>query len=183
MKFVELPLKGSFIVESEYFGDNRGLFGRIFCENEFKKMGLSNKIVQINHSRTQKKGAVRGMHYQKPPMAEVKMIKCVNGSVFDVMIDLRKNSNTFLQWHSVQLSAESQKMIYIPEGFAHGFQTLEHDSELIYLHTQFYAPDFEASINCNDPSIGIKWPMEIAEISEKDRKQPYLTDEFEGIEV
>lgn len=182
MKITKLPLKNACLIEPEPVSDHRGQFSRIFCKSELSKiLGHDKEIVQINHSINKKKGALRGMHFQYPPKAEVKIVSCINGAVFDVMIDLRKNSKTFLNWHGEILTKENQKMMFIPEGFAHGFQVLEQKSELLYFHTEFYSPDHEGSIRYNDPAINISWPLDISEISEKDKKHSFLDDKFSGI--
>jgi len=181
MKFKKMALNGAYVVTLEPFLDTRGMFVRLFCKNELKAIGHYNEIVQINHSLTKKKGSVRGMHYQLSPNSEIKMVRCIRGSVFDVIIDLRKGSPTFLEWHGEVISAENMKMMYIPEGFAHGFQTLEDDSELIYLHTAYYDHDSERSINFLDPVINIKWPVEIKDMSEKDKSVPLLSKGFRGV--
>ena len=181
MKFTELPLKGAYVVEPKPFEDQRGMFSRIFCEIEFKEISHSKKLVQINHSLTNRKGAIRGLHYQNPPMTETKMVKCLRGSVYDVIIDLRKESDTFLNWHGETLSSENRCMLYIPEGFAHGFQTLEANCELLYFHTKFYSPDYEEAVRFDDPRVGIKWPLDATEISEKDKNHPLLSGNFAGI--
>ena len=181
MKFTELPLKGTYVVEPKPFEDQRGMFSRIFCEIEFKEISHSKKLVQINHSLTNRKGAIRGLHYQNPPMTETKMVKCLRGSVYDVIIDLRKESDTFLKWHGETLSSENRCMLYIPEGFAHGFQTLEANCELLYFHTKFYSPDYEEAVRFDDPRVGIKWPLDATEISEKDKNHPLLSGNFAGI--
>lgn len=159
------------------------MFERIFCENEFKEISHSKNIVQINHSLTKDVGAVRGMHYQNPPMAEIKMVRCISGSVYDVIIDLRKGSETFLRWNGKILSSENKRMMYIPEGFAHGFQTQEPNCELFYFHTEFYNPDHESAVRFDDPRVGIKWPLDVTEISERDRNHPLLSENFKGILV
>ena len=181
MKFTETPLKDAFIINSEPLIDSRGMFERIFCKNEFNKIGLKREIVQINHSLTKKKGSIRGMHYQIPPFAETKMVRCIKGSVFDVIVDIRKCSETFLKWQGEILSSENMKIIYIPEGFAHGFQTLEDDCELLYFHTEFYNNNYERAIRHNDPLINIKWKIDITEISEKDKNHPLLNKIFQGL--
>jgi len=183
MKFIETNLKNLYIIEPELLKDERGLFYRVFCRNELKEIEHVKEIVQINQSLTKKKGSIRGMHFQYPPKAEIKIVKCLYGSVFDVAIDLRKNSSTLLQWHGEVLSAENKKMIYIPEGFAHGFQTLENNSELLYLHTEFYSPKYEGGIRYNDPRINIKWPLEISYISNRDNEFNLLDNNFLGISV
>jgi len=181
MKFVQLPLKDAFIIEAEPFIDSRGLFERIFCKNEFNKINHKKEIVQINHSLTKQKGAIRGMHFQLPPYTEIKIVKCINGMVFDVIIDIRKNSLTFLNWHSEILSKDNMKMLYIPEGFSHGFQTLEENCELLYFHTEFYTPQYEKGLRYNDPLINIKWNLEVTEISDKDKNYPSIDKNFIGV--
>jgi len=183
MRITKLPLKDSFVIEFPHFKDKRGMFARIFCKKEFEKNGLENDFVQINHSLTKMKGSIRGMHFQFPPHAETKVVKCIKGSVFDVIIDLRKDSPTFLKWYGEILSAENMKAIYIPEGFAHGFQTLEDSCELIYLHSEFYIPEGEGAVRYNDPKINIKWPITVTEISEKDKNISLINKGFEGIKI
>ena len=178
MRINKLPLEGAFVIEPEPFTDDRGIFARVFCQRELQNILHGKNIVQINHSLTRQKGAIRGMHFQYPPKAEIKMVKCLRGSVFDVMIDLRSDSSTFLNWHGEILSAENMKMLYIPEGFAHGFQTLEENCELLYLHTEFYSPEHEGSVRYDDPKIEIKWPLEATDISERDKNHPLLAGKF-----
>lgn len=181
MLFTQLTLPGAYIIEPEPFKDARGRFSRVFCQNELCGIFDGKNIVQINHSLTRQKGAIRGMHFQRPPKAEIKMVKCLCGSVFDVIIDLRKGLSTFLKWHGEVLSAKNMKMMYVPEGFAHGFQTLEENCELLYLHTEFYSPEHEGSVRYDDPLINIQWPLEGTDVSEKDRNYPLLDKEFSGI--
>lgn len=181
MKIIETPLKNAFVLKPEPFEDNRGKFSRIFCRQELQQIGHHKKIVQINHSLTRKKGALRGMHFQHPPKAEIKIVKCLRGSVFDVIIDLRRNSPTLLQWHGEILSAENMKMMYVPEGFAHGFQTLEENTELFYMHTESYSPEHEGGVRYNDPKIGIKWPLEATGVSERDKNHQLLPSGFAGL--
>lgn len=181
MKVIETPLKNAFVLKPEPFEDNRGKFSRIFCRQELQEIGHHKKIVQINHSLTRQKGVIRGMHFQYPPKAEIKIVKCMRGSVYDVIIDLRRNSPTLLQWYGEILSAENIKMMYVPEGFAHGFQTMESNSELLYFHTEFYSPEHEGAVRYDDPLINIQWPMEITDISEKDLNHPLLPQDFKGI--
>ena len=183
MKINHTPLQDAFIIEPEPFKDDRGLLARVFCQRELQHILHNKNIVQINHSLTRQKGALRGMHFQYPPKSEIKMVKCLRGSVFDVMIDLRQDSSTFLKWHGEILSVGNMKMMYIPEGFAHGFQTLEENSELLYLHTEFYSPEHEWGVRYNDPKIGIKWPLEAADISERDKNHPLLVEDFSGVEL
>ncbi|MHA1941158.1 MAG: dTDP-4-dehydrorhamnose 3,5-epimerase [Candidatus Hodarchaeales archaeon] len=181
MKFSQLPLYGAWVIQPETFKDPRGIFARIFCQKELRVIGHQKDVVQINHSLTRKKGTVRGMHYQSLPMAEIKIIFCLHGSVFDVIVDLRKESATFLKWHGEVISRDNMKIMYAPEGFAHGFQALEENSELLYMHTNFYSPEYEGAIRYNDPKVNIRWPLEVSEISEKDQHLPFLADDFRGI--
>jgi dTDP-4-dehydrorhamnose 3,5-epimerase len=183
MKIINTPLQDAVVIETEPFVDDRGRFTRIFCQNELRNILNGKNFVQINHSLTLKKGAIRGMHFQYPPKAEIKMVKCLSGSVFDVIIDMRKGSPTFLNWHAVTLSPENMKMIYIPEGYAHGLQTLEENCELLYLHTESYSPEQESGVRYNDPKIGIKWPLEPNEISDKDKRYALLPQDFGGIQL
>ena len=181
MRINKLVLEGAFVIEPEPSTDDRGLFARIFCKEELQSILHGKSIVQVNHSMTRHKGAIRGMHFQRPPTAEIKMVKCLRGSVFDVMIDLRRDSSTFLKWHGEILSAENTKMMYIPEGCAHGFQILEQNSELLYLHTEFYSPEYEGGVRYDDPMITISWPLEVMDISKRDQNHPLLSHDFKGI--
>lgn len=183
MKFSLIPLADAFVIQLEPYADKRGMFTRLFCWDEVKQIGHHKQILQINHSLTKKKGTVRGMHFQHPPKAEIKIVKCLHGSVWDVIIDLRSSSATLLKWHGELLSADNQKMMYIPQGFAHGFQTLEENTELLYLHTEFYDPKYEGGIRFNDPIINITWPLTVAEISEKDQSYILLSKDFEGFSI
>jgi dTDP-4-dehydrorhamnose 3,5-epimerase len=181
MKVQHCPFKDAFVLELEPFEDHRGMFCRLFCQNDLQQMGIHSTIRQINHSRTRKKGAVRGMHFQYPPMAETKFVTCLRGSVFDVMIDLRSGSPDFIKWHGEVISIDNRKMLVIPEGFAHGFQALEDDAELLYFHTEFYSPEHEGGIRCDDPLVAVSWPEEITDLSDRDRRHPFLTSNFRGI--
>ena len=183
MKFITTHIKDLYIIELEPFTDNRGMFSRIYCKNELKEIGHTKEIVNINHSLTKKKGALRGLHFQYPPKAEIKIVKCIKGSIYDVAIDLRKNSPSFLNWFAEILSSKNMKMLYIPEGFAHGFQTLEDNCELIYFHSEFYSPEYEGGINYKDPQINIKWPLDIMDISKRDQNFDYITNRFEGLDL
>jgi dTDP-4-dehydrorhamnose 3,5-epimerase len=183
MNIIETLLQDAYILEPEPIVDRRGKFARIYCRQELEEIGHYKPIIQINHSLTREKGAIRGMHFQYPPNAEIKIVKCVAGSVYDVIVDLRLNSPTFRKWHGETLSAENMKMVYIPEGFAHGFQALEANSELLYFHTQFYSPQCEGGVRFDDPMINISWPLEVTEISIRDRSHPLLSENFEGIIV
>jgi len=181
MIFTPTPLAGSYIIDLTPFGDSRGWFARTYCKKEFEQIGHTKEWVQLNHSYTVQKGALRGMHYQLPPFSEVKMVRCIAGAVYDVIIDLREDSATFLQWFGIELSAKNKKMVYIPEGFAHGFQTLEDHSELIYHHSEFYTPAAERGVRFNDRRINLRWPAEPTEISERDKQHPLIDDNFKGI--
>jgi len=181
MIFTPTPLAGSYIIDLTPFGDSRGWFARTYCKKEFEQIGHTKEWVQLNHSYTVQKGALRGMHYQLPPFSEIKMVRCIAGAVYDVIIDLREDSVTFLQWFGIELSAKNKKMVYIPEGFAHGFQTLEDHSELIYHHSEFYTPAAERGVRFNDRRINLRWPAEPTEISERDKQHPLIDDNFKGI--
>ena len=181
MKILERLFENAFVLETEPHIDHRGQFARFYCRDELRQIGHNKEIVQINYSVTRKRGAIRGMHFQYPPKCEVKLVKCVRGSVFDVIIDLRQDSPSILRWYGEVLSGENRKMMYVPEGFAHGFQTLEENSELLYLHTEYYRPEHEGGVLYNDPMINVTWPFSVTEISEKDQQYPLLSEKFEGI--
>lgn len=181
MIFTQSELEGVFFISLQPVGDSRGWFSRTYCKNEFVSIGHTKEWVQMNHSFTAKKGTIRGMHYQLPPFSEIKMVRCIAGAVLDVVIDLRKDSPTFLQHTQLELSAENKKMIYIPEGFAHGFQCLKDNCELIYHHSEFYTPGAEGGIRFDDPLTAIKWPLPPTEISDRDRSHPLLDKKFKGI--
>lgn len=183
MKFIETPLAGAYTIELEPFFDERGFFARTYCLKEFGQIGFNKQIVQINHSHTKRKGTIRGMHCQLPPASEAKIIRCVHGKIFDVMVDIRKNSGTFRKWFSVELSAENMKMVYIPEGFAHGFQALTDDVQLIYHHSEFYNHEYENGLRFDDPALSINWPLPVSVISDKDRNYPLIDDSFKGISL
>lgn len=183
MNFRETELKGLFVIDLEPFQDERGYFSRIFCKREFREAGIESDFVQTNHSVTSRKGAIRGMHYQNPPSAEAKLIRCVRGAVLDFAVDLRCGSETFLKFFGIELSETNNKMIYIPRGFAHGFQTLEDQATLIYQHSAYYDPSVEGGIHYADPSIGIDWPLPVGDVSEKDKKHIFIGDSFTGITV
>ncbi|MDP2847062.1 MAG: dTDP-4-dehydrorhamnose 3,5-epimerase [Humidesulfovibrio sp.] len=177
------PLAGLMVVETTPVGDARGCFARLFCARELAPLRLPGPIAQVNHSFTAAKGTVRGMHFQRPPKAEAKLIRCLKGRVLDVAVDLRKGSPTFLKWHAVELSPENRLAFYLPQGFAHGFQTLEADCELLYLHTEFYSPEHEGGIRFDDPELGIAWPLPAAEPSARDRAHPLLGPDFAPLET
>jgi dTDP-4-dehydrorhamnose 3,5-epimerase len=161
--------------------DSRGEFQRLYCNQELREAGLVKPVAQVNHSLTKKRGAVRGLHFQRPPHAEMKVVSCLRGRVFDVAVDLRPDSATYLKWHGEELSAENHASLLIPEGFAHGFQTLEGDTELVYLHTEPYVQASEDALNVNDPRLAIAWPLPITEISDRDRGHAFLSAAFQGV--
>ncbi len=179
--YTATKLQGLYLITPKPKTDDRGYFERLFCTDEFKELGLNKPIVNINHSYSKQKGTIRGMHFQYPPSQEIKIIICLRGSVYDVAIDIRKNSPTFLQWHSEILNNELKQMFLIPEGFAHGFQTLEDNVELLYLHTNFYSREYESGLNFQDPLINIQWPLEVAKISEKDKSHKFISTDFKGV--
>jgi len=181
VKTTPTHLAGVFVIETTLRHDARGAFARLYCERELAAVITHRRIVQINHSRTHAMGAVRGLHYQRAPHAEMKLVRCLKGRVWDVAIDLRAGSPTFLQWHAEELAACDARMLVIPEGCAHGFQVLETDSELLYLHTAYYAPAAEAGLRWDDPRLGIAWPLAMTDLSERDRRHPLLTPDFAGI--
>lgn len=181
MKFNATPLKGSYIIELTPVIDNRGWFSRYYCKEEFSQIGHYKEWVQMNHSFTAEKGSIRGMHFQLEPFREIKLVRCIRGIVFDVIIDLRSGSSTFLQWFGSELSAENKRMMYIPEGFAHGFQTLTEDCEILYHHSAFYIPGKESGLKYNDDRIKIKWPLTPTVVAEKDLAHKLLDDHFKGI--
>ena len=174
MIFKEARLKGAYVIELEQLQDERGLFARSFCQKEFEEHGLNPCIVQCNISYNKKKGTLRGMHYQVPPYEEAKVVSCIRGSMYDVIIDLRPDTDTYCQWFAIELSASNYKMLYIPEGFAHGFQTLEDDTAVFYQMSEFYHPECARGVRWDDPAFGIKWPDYIRSVSEKDQQYPYF---------
>ena len=181
MKFAETKLKDLNVVETEPYSDERGLFFRAFCKKEFSEIGLDKEFVQINQSVNYKKGTFRGLHYNSSPEGDDKLIRCISGKVFDIIVDLRKSSKTFLECVTIELSSENKKMLFVPSGFAHGFVTLEDNSQLIYHHTSYYEPANEAGIHFNDPKIKLELPINIEVITERDLNMPFMTDEFKGI--
>lgn len=181
MKITDTKITGVKIVETTARADDRGSFMRAFCARELAPVLGDRIIVQINHSRTTKVGAIRGLHFQKQPHAEMKMIRCLQGRIFDVAVDLRQGSPTFLQWHAEELTPGNMKMMAIPEGCAHGFQVLESETELLYLHTAYYEPSSEGGIHYADPRVNIKWPLAATDFSERDASHPFLDDQFTGI--
>ena len=181
MIFSAAPLSGVWLVDLEPFSDERGWFARFYCKDEFRQIGHAKEWVQLNQSVSFSRGTLRGMHFQFPPYREIKMVRCIQGAVFDVIVDLRRDSPTFLKWFGTELSARNNRMLYIPEGFAHGFQTLEDNSTLIYHHTEFYNRDAEGGLRYDDPAYGIVWPLPVTVISERDARHPYIDKNFKGI--
>ena len=171
MIFNQTPLKGAFLIDLEKRGDDRGFFARAFCEKEFTTHELSTHFCQVNNSLSALKGTLRGMHYQLSPKAETKLVRCIRGSLFDIILDLRKDSPTFGQHFGAELSAENRRMMYVPKGFAHGFITLSENTEAFYFVDEFYAPQNERGVRWNDPKFNIQWPMSPAVLSDKDRDQ------------
>lgn len=180
---VSLPLDGTTLIKRKPIDDERGFLERLYCTDEFREAGLAKPIAQINHTLTRKKGAVRGMHFQHPPHAETKVISCLRGKVFDVALDLRPGSATFLRWHGEILSRENRRTLIIPEGFAHGFQTLTDNCEMLYFHTELYAPQTEDGIHPCDETISIDWPETIVELSDRDANLRRLPDDYAGVRV
>lgn len=174
MKFIETKLKGACIIEPERLEDERGFFARSFCQNEFEAHGLNPRVVQCNISYNKREGTLRGMHYQVAPMAEAKLVRCTRGAIYDVIIDLRPESPTYCQWVPVELTADNRCMLYIPEGFAHGFQTLEDDTEVFYQMSEFYTPDCVRGVRWDDPAFGIEWHLSNRIISKKDMSYPFI---------
>ncbi len=178
MKFIPTPLDGAYLVELEKRGDERGFFARFFCEREFAEHGLPSNFVQVNNSLTAEEGALRGLHYQLAPKQEDKLVRCLTGSIWDCIVDLRPESPTFKQWFGHTLSADNRTMMFVPKGFAHAFLTLEPNSEALYLVTEFYAPELERGLRWDDPALGIQWPKEPKVISEKDASWPDFDSEY-----
>jgi dTDP-4-dehydrorhamnose 3,5-epimerase len=174
VRFQETELPGAFVIEPERIEDDRGFFARTWCIREFADHGLSTDLVQCNVSYNARKGTLRGMHYQVAPHAEVKLVRCTRGSILDVIVDVRPESPTFHRSVGVELSARNGRMLYIPQGFAHGFQTLEDGSEVFYQMSTFYHPESARGLRWDDPAVGIEWPLDVQVIAEKDRGFPLL---------
>jgi dTDP-4-dehydrorhamnose 3,5-epimerase len=175
------PLDGLMLVTRRRREDARGFFSRLFCAQEMAELGWHHPVAQVNHSLTRQPGAVRGLHFQHPPHAEDKFVSCLRGAVFDVAVDLRDGSPTFLCWHGETLSAENGRSLLIPQGFAHGFQALEPDCELIYLHSRPYAPEAEGGLHVSDPRLAIAWPCPVTDLSERDASHALVSDGFAGL--
>ena len=182
MIFTELALRGAYTIDLNAFSDERGWFARTYCKDEFSKLNIEQEWVQMNHSFTSHKGTIRGLHFQYPPYSEVKMIRCISGMVYDIIVDLRKDSPTFLHYTGIELSSADRRMVYIPQGFAHGFQALSDNAELIYHHSELYTPKAEGGLLYNDPILDIEWPSDVTEMSERDKNHPIINLEtFKGI--
>ncbi|UUO23128.1 dTDP-4-dehydrorhamnose 3,5-epimerase [Colwellia sp. M166] len=180
MNIITTPIKDLLVVETDAIQDSRGSFSRFFCPKPFSVLLKNKQIAQVNCSITNEIGAIRGLHFQRFPALETKFVRCIKGKVFDVAVDLRKNSSTFLHWYGLELSSQSRKMMVIPEGFAHGFQVIEEKSEMLYLHTEFYQPEHEAGLLYNDPTLAINWPLSCTELSEKDKSYPLIDQHYSG---
>lgn len=172
MNIQQTPLKGAFVIEPVMLEDERGFFARSWCQKEFAQHGFNPDLVQCNISFNRRRGTLRGMHFQRPPHAETKLVRCTTGSIFDVIVDLRVDSPTYLQWFAVELSASNRRMLYVPEQFAHGFQTLTDDAEVFYQMSQFHSPGDAAGLRWNDPVTGIEWPVSSPILSDRDRDYP-----------
>ncbi len=179
----DLRLAGLRKIERQRMGDGRGFLERLFCAEELAAAGWGKPIAQINYTYTAQCGTVRGMHYQHPPQTEMKLVSCIQGEVWDVAVDLRAGSPTFLHWHAEVISADNHLSMLIPEGFAHGFQTLTDDVQLVYCHSTAYSPEVEAALNAQDSRLAIKWPIAITELSTRDAKHPLIDTEYEGISL
>ena len=180
---LDTPLAGLKLVQRQKVQDERGFLSRLFCVDELTAAGWSGVVAQINHTCTRQTGTVRGLHYQKPPHAEIKLVSCLRGAVWDVAVDLRADSPSFLQWHAQVLSADNGGALLIPQGFAHGFQALEDDSELLYCHSSAYAPQAEAGLHPQDVRLAISWPLFVQGLSPRDAGHPMISAEFEGVRL
>ena len=183
LSFSRTSLPDLILIHRNPIEDDRGFFCRVFCAEEFQHAGLTKPIVQINHTLTRKRGTVRGLHCQHPPHSETKIVNCIRGEIFDVAVDLRQGSRTFLQWHGERLSADNKKSLLIPEGFAHGFQALTDDCEILYFHTAAYAPEAEGGLHVLEPRLAIAWPLPVAQLSKRDDAYAFLDATFPGVSV
>jgi dTDP-4-dehydrorhamnose 3,5-epimerase len=183
LKELRTPLEGLTVIETVPSVDERGRFERLFCEEEYKTLRPSLRWRQINLSQTFQKGVIRGMHFQRPPSAEAKLIRCLRGRIFDVAVDVRAGSPTFLRWHGIVLDQDAPQEIFIPEGFAHGFQALTDDVQLLYLHTASWNRDHEGRLHYGDPVLAIEWPQPVTQVSERDRSTPLLDAGFGGVSL
>jgi dTDP-4-dehydrorhamnose 3,5-epimerase len=183
LTFTQTPLPGVQLIQRHRIGDRRGFLDRLFCEESLRQAGWYSPIAQINLTYTRRRGTVRGLHFQYPPHAETKLVACLRGAIWDVAVDLRRGSPSFLSWHAEELSAENQRSLLIPEGFAHGFQAMTDDVEMLYCHSHSYAPDSEGGLHPQDQALGIHWPLPISEMSERDASHSPVHPGFEGIKV
>ena len=183
LQLMSTRVEGLNVLQRNPIGDHRGYLERLFCQQELQPLLNGKSIAQINHTLTEKKGSVRGMHYQTPPHAEIKFVSCICGKVLDVAIDLRKGSPTFMHYHSDILTPDNHKTLVIPEGFAHGFQTLTDGCEMLYFHSASYCQESESALNTRDPLLNIQWPLEITDISERDQSHPMIDSAFVGVEL
>ena len=174
MRFTAMPLSGAYLIQLEPRIDARGTFSRAFCAREFAAQALTESFVQANLSTNLRAGIVRGLHFQNAPHGEAKLVQCVKGSVYDVIVDVRRESTTYLRWTGVELSDSNGLMIYVPAGFAHGYQTLDDGANVLYLVSEFYTPEAEGGLRYNDPKLAIKWPVAVSDVSEKDSRWPLL---------
>lgn len=177
MVFTETELPGAFIIDSEVIEDERGFFARIWSAEEFAQRELNSRIAQCNISFNRKRGTLRGMHYQIKPHEEAKLVRCTAGAIWDVIVDLRANSKTVHKWVAVELTSRNRRMLYVPEGFAHGFQTLADDTEVAYQVSEHYHPEAARGVRWDDPALGIEWPLPVSKVSERDLKHPLIGDE------
>jgi len=174
MKFTPAPIQGAYIIDVNRFGDERGYFGRLWCQKEYEAHGLEAHICQSNIGVSKQAGTLRGLHYQKPPHQEVKIVRCSRGAIFDVIVDLRPESHTYKQWFGLELNEDNATMLYVPEGCATGYLTLVDNTEIYYHATEFYHPESATGVRYDDPAFGIQWPGEIKVLSDNDKKWPYL---------
>jgi len=181
LDIIDTPLPGLKIVQRHPRGDTRGFLARLFDGADLRACGWTGGMEQVNHTYTAQAGTVRGMHYQLPPHAEIKLVSCIRGAVWDVAVDVRQGSPTFLQWHAERLSADNGRALLIPEGFAHGFQTLTDDVDMLYCHSAPYAPQSEAGLHFQDARLGIAWPLPFTQVSERDQQHPRLDTAFPGV--
>jgi len=180
-EILDTAIDGLQVLQRRPIGDGRGYLERMYCVEELQAVAAGRPVAQINHTYTEKRGTVRGMHFQRPPYAEVKFVSCLRGEVFDVAVDLRRDSPTFLHWHAERLSAENHRTLVIPEGFAHGFQTLTGDCEMLYFHSAIYQPAAEGGLHAQDPRLAVDWPLEVTDLSHRDAAHPFLDESFAGV--
>lgn len=176
MKFTETPIQGAYVIDVNRITDDRGYFGRLWCQEEYERQGLVSRIRQSNIGFSQAAGTLRGLHYQSSPHEEAKIVRCTRGALFDVIVDLRPDSPSYCQWFGLELNPDNASMLYIPEGCATGYQTLAEDTEMYYLTTEFYHPESATGVRFDDPRFGIDWPVTVTAISEADRHWPDFTD-------